>query len=219
MVNDCRWTLDALAIGYGAHAIIKPFSCAIECGDVVMVTGGNGTGKTCLLRTLAHEIPPVGGAFLKPDSFDYSNLGVVPQLTDLQPRLPITLREMVALGITGILDPYLKTSLSEALAVVGLNGKKSKQLWMQSSGGERQRALIARALIRRPKLLLLDEATSHLDSHSEDQLFTLLHQQCQKQNIAVVAVVHDHDLAHKWGTKQIALHNGQAQLSGWVADE
>ncbi len=209
------WRMEHLDVGFNANAIVSDISCSIALGDLVAITGANGVGKSCLLKTLAGELPPVAGRVLAPAGFAHDGLGVVPQLTDLEPRFPISLREMIALGASGIRDPFLKEHVDEALIAVGFNKKHAQQSWQRSSGGERQRALIARAFIRRPEILLLDEATNNLDVASTHLIFEKLHAKCAAKKLAIIAVLHDANLVSRYFNKNIHIADGHAKLSGW----
>jgi len=206
------WQLNDLAVGFGTRPVVTGLRATVRLGDLLAVTGANGAGKSCLLRTLAGELPPLAGAFRTPEGFGREGLGGVPQVTDLDPRLPITLREMAALGAAGLRDGFLREHLAEALATVGL-AERAEQSWRRSSGGERQRALVARALVRQPELLLLDEATSHLDeTAAAAELFASLRERCAEGRLAVIAAVHDRDLVRRWATQDLQLRAGGAEL-------
>jgi ABC-type Mn2+/Zn2+ transport system ATPase subunit len=204
-------TATELSVGFSNQPVLSSISLRIEHGMLICVLGPNGAGKSCLLRTLSGELPALAGRIERPDPDWRDRLGVVPQVTDLQLGLPITLREMVALGTAGFRDPFLREHLDQALATVALSDQ-ALQRWEASSGGERQRTLIARALVRRPELLLLDEASSHLDAGNSDRLFASLRERCDADRLAVVAAVHDAELAQRWATHRFTIEAGSWQF-------
>ena len=180
-----QWRIENLAIGFKQHRLISDINLTLSLGDRLAISGPNGSGKSCLLKTMAGTIPELDGAIIAPDYFSHALMGVVPQVTDFQPRLPVALKEMIALGVCASMQRASKANIQTALDTVGLSSKQSKQLWQRSSGGERQRALIARALIRQPQVLLLDEASSHLDPDSAHNIFTMLRERCAEKHNAV----------------------------------
>lgn len=210
------WEFNQVTVGYDKTPIVSNLNCQIAAGDVVVITGANGTGKSCLLRTVADEIPPLTGNIHSPANYSRLDLGVVPQINHIKPVLPITLKEMAALGAAGRRLPNLKAHLQEALATVGLVQGRELQSWQQSSGGERQRAVIARALVRRPQLLLLDEATNHLDATAAAKIFASLRQRCLAGELTILAVLHNQGLAKAFATKKIHLAQGRAHIQ-WAA--
>lgn len=209
--NTLEWSLADLVIGFNNHAIIHGISIIIKRGQFIAISGVNGSGKSCLLKTISGSLAPISGTMSVPGQHFASHGALVPQVTDLHLRLPITLAEMVELGLVGVGQSFVREKVSSALLAVGLENR-GRQLWQTSSGGERQRALIARALVRGPDLICLDEATSHLDAHGSDQCLEYLHQQCRQQRLAVLAVMHDHGLTERYATHELELAHGHAIL-------
>lgn len=214
-MNNRQWVLEQLSVGFGQRRVVSDISCTFGLGDLVTISGLNGSGKSTLLRTLSGELAPLGGRFFGPPGFDARNLGVVPQVSDLALRLPVSLREMAALGLAGLRDPFADEHLAEALRVADLDAGRARQDWMSSSGGERQRTLIARAIVRQPEVLLLDEPTSHLDEQAAGQFFKWLRQRCDAKELLALVVVHDQELSEQYANKRVELANGQAGMYGW----
>lgn len=206
-----RWRLADLSVGFVGRPVVEHIDLTVAAGELLVVTGANGAGKSCLLRTLSGELAPLAGAIHAPAGFAADGLGVVSQVTDLDPRLPITLGEMAILGLAGQRAPFVRERLAEALATVDLVGRAG-QSWNASSGGERQRALVARALVRQPEVLILDEASSHLDECAASVLFDRLGERCAAGHLTVIAAVHDHALARRHGTRHLHLSGGRATL-------
>ena len=207
------WRLKDLTVGYTKKELVTNVNCSIRTGDFVMITGANGTGKSCLLKTIGDELQPLSGSIERPSYFDQRDMGVVPQVSEINPVLPLTLEEMVGLGAAGIKVPFLKDQLAESVSVVGLDDGRSKQQWKNSSGGERQRALIARALVRRPRLLLLDEATNHLDAQAISDFFPRLAKVCEAGKLTIIAVLHNQTVAEQFATKKIHISEGKADIT------
>lgn len=205
-----RWFLRDLSIGYTTTPVASGLAASFALGDLVAMTGNNGSGKSCLLQTLAGGLQPLAGTIDSDGAYTSADVGVVPQVTDLQIRLPVSLREMVALGLTGlpaVQHAVRRERVDQALAMVDLEAQAG-QPWQASSGGERQRALAARALVRQPRLLLLDEPTSHCDPDAADQLFEQLSVRCAQRQSAVIVVVHDLTKVASYATHEWHLEGG-----------
>lgn len=208
-----QWQLHNVTIGFQQQALVSAIDISLELGDRLAISGPNGSGKSCLIKTMAGIIPVISGSISAPDYFSHAQLGVVPQVTDFQPRLPISLKEMVALGTCGSVKKTSKQHILQVLDSVGLTSKQVRQLWQHSSGGERQRALIARALIREPQVLLLDEASSHLDPENAHSIFSMLQERCKQKHMLFIAVVHDEHIAQTYCTQRLHMAHGAATLT------
>jgi ABC-type Mn2+/Zn2+ transport system ATPase subunit len=198
----------ALALGYRGREVLHDVDLEIGEGQFWFLVGPNGSGKTTLLRALLRELRPMRGALLcDPERVGPEHVGFVPQRSEINPALPTTLREFVGLGLVGLRVPAkeARARLRETLAEVGLAGFEERDHG-SLSGGENQRALLARALIRRPRTLLFDEPTSGLDLTSEHALLRLLERLNREEGLTVVVVSHDLSLAARYATHVAAFH-------------
>lgn len=202
-------------IGYGDRAILDGVNLEIHKGERWFFLGPNGSGKTTLLHGLLGLLRPQGGEFSFDSGFDRSKeLGFVPQRSTLSPALPTTVGEFLNLGIDGL-------SLSKAaghericwaLQEVGLQGKEDADYWALSVG-QRQRALVARALARHPRLLCLDEPTQGFDLPTEEFLLERLDQHSKQTGMAWVLVAHEFSQVVRYAT-HVALFGGGRVLAG-----
>lgn len=191
-----------LAIGHGERTLLAGVDLAVHRGEFWCWIGPNGCGKTTLLRTVLGEIPPRAGRLEPgPALQDRTRLGVVPQLCVLEPSLPTTLREFVDLGLVRSAVPRAERSAArtEALGRVGLADRARESFWALS-GGQRRRAMLARALVRRPELLLLDEPTEGLDVATREALLATIAELRRERGLTLVVVTHHLELARTLAT-------------------
>jgi len=186
---------------------------------VVSVVGPNGAGKSTLLRVLAGLIAPRRGHV----TLDGRELGtftraevarriaVVPQV--FETLFPFTVREVVALGRTARLGALGRASARDhvaterAIGELGLAALVDRRI-DEISGGERQRAVLAMALAQEGDVLLLDEPTAHLDPAHQLATLALVRELARTRGLAVVAVLHDLNLAAVAATRVLVLDGG-----------
>ena len=178
--------------------ILEGINLRVMPGDVYAILGPNGGGKTTLLKVILGLIPPDRGSVRILGGLPNEKrqlLGYVPQLATFDFHYPISVREMVLSGLlgrkTGILKTFTAadTALADkALATMGI-GHLADRAIRDLSGGEKQRAVIARALIGDPQVLLLDEPTVFVDAPTETQFYDILGNLAR--TITIVLVTHD----------------------------
>jgi zinc transport system ATP-binding protein len=191
-----------LDFAFGSNPVLRHVSLALEQGSTLGIVGPNGGGKTTLVRLLLGLLKPAAGTVevcgMSPaQAVRRGNvIGYLPQNAQTTGNIPITVGQLVRLGLagkTGMFQPYRKddTDFAEALmkrvGIADLAGKPVASL----SGGQLQRAYIARALAPRPKLLLLDEPTTGIDPAGQQRFIEFLQELKQELNLTVVFVSHD----------------------------
>lgn len=171
-----------LCVRHGATEVLHDISLALEPGEIVTVVGPNGSGKSTLLRALLGILPAAGGRITRAPGL---RIGYVPQRLMIDRILPITLRRFLSLP--------LRVSDAAAQAVlkrVGLEGQSGLQM-AALSGGQMQRALLARALLAEPQVLMLDEPTQGLDQPGEAAFYRLIEEVRAETGCAILMVSHD----------------------------
>jgi sulfonate transport system ATP-binding protein len=186
---------------FGARTVLDHLDLEIEAGEFVALLGHSGSGKSTLLRALAeldYQADGSGTLYAPP------SLSMVFQDSRLLPWLRVL--DNVVLGLRGAADRG-----RAALAEVGLAGRE--RAWPnQLSGGEQQRAALARSLVREPQLLLADEPFGALDALTRIRMQRLLRELCERHRPAVLLVTHDVDEATALADRVIVLQHGRAGL-------
>ncbi|GAB3278034.1 ABC transporter ATP-binding protein [Kineosporia babensis] len=183
---------------YGATVVLDGLDLDVGQGEFVAVIGRSGTGKSTLLRIVAGLEKPDQGTISSPDA-----VAVAFQEPRLMPWL--TVGANVALGLRE------KSRATAALAEVGLQDKA--EAWpLQLSGGQAQRASLARALTREPQVLLLDEPFGALDALTKLEMQALVGRLWRDHGWTVVMVTHDVDEAVRLADRVIVLGDGQIKL-------
>ncbi|MFT4090188.1 MAG: ABC transporter ATP-binding protein [Asticcacaulis sp.] len=187
---------------FGETTIIDGLDLDIAAGEFVSLLGRSGSGKTTLLRTLAGLDAPEDQNVTVP-----SARAVVFQDARLLPWQRV--RDNVALGLKG---PDIRARVEKALAEVGLSHRLDA--WpLTLSGGEAQRASLARALVREPSLLLLDEPFAALDALTRHRMHDLVLKLWQDHAPSVLLVTHDVDEAIALSDRILVLDKGRIVAS------
>ncbi|MDD2751584.1 MAG: ABC transporter ATP-binding protein [Candidatus Omnitrophica bacterium] len=212
--------INHLSGGYYKETIVNDVSFEVKKGDFLGIIGPNGSGKTTLLRLLSRILPVQKGTILL-EGEEISRMGLkkfcqrvafVPQDTAI--NFAFTVWEIVLMGRI----PHLKRLQPEskqdrqiaqnALAMTDTAGFKEKAI-NELSSGERQRVIIAKALTQEPVLLFLDEPTSHLDIGHQIQILDLLKKLNRQNNLTIVMVLHDLNLASEYCNRILLLSGGK----------
>jgi iron complex transport system ATP-binding protein len=207
-----------LAVGWNGRAVLRDIDLAVESGERVALLGSNGSGKTTLLRVLAGLAAPLEGELRWRGTAlpkGGARCRVVGYVLQAEAPVPFTVRQLVALGL-GTDGPPSAPQLAKVARVLADEGltELADRPCSTLSGGEWQRAVIARALVAAPALLLLDEPTSHLDPARRAALHERL---LRLRDQAVVLATHDLELAALCDRVMI-VGDGRAMAAGRPAD-
>ncbi len=192
-MSDWLLKADDLEVGYRRQALLPPVSFEIQERELWGIIGANGSGKTTLLKTLLGLLPPVAG---ESEQASELRVGYVPQRYGLDLSAPARVIDVVRQGVDrkwSFLNPLFVRSSAErvesAMRETDVESLASHQL-SELSEGQKQRVLIARALVSDPQLLVLDEPTSAMDSQSERATFELIEKLIEAHDLAVILVSH-----------------------------
>ncbi len=232
--SNVAYSLDQISFSYArgknaaSETVLKELSCLILSGRVLGILGPNGSGKSTLLKLLAKVFRPQHGTIelLGEPLSGLSQLDVarrvalVPQET-LQ-VFPFAIAEMVLMGRAphhqgwggwhweDSHDWAVAQNAMEELDVAHLGHR----LVTEVSGGERQRAVIARALVQEPQILLLDEPTAFLDLHHQLDIARIIKRLNRDRGLTVVLVSHDLNLASQYCDQVLMLNHGRLAAFG-----
>jgi zinc transport system ATP-binding protein len=189
-MNEIHWEprepplvrVENASLRLGGKEILSGVSLGVCRGEILTIIGPNGGGKTTLLRIMLGLLSPDQGQVTRAPGL---RIGYMPQRITFDPVLPLNVRRFLTLS-TPQPEPALLKVLEEVGAAALLNAP------MQNlSGGELQRVLMARALLRDPDLLALDEPAQGVDVHGQVELFGLISKISHERGCAVVMVSHD----------------------------
>lgn len=211
-----------LSVRYGRRQVLKEINFQVEAGSWVCLIGPNGAGKSTLLRALLGLLPYSGSIKYSEREIAAGRTGeiaFVPQ----RPEIPsgMRVRDYIYLGRAprdgwGVRNQSSDALVSKIMAESQLLGLANQYI-NQLSGGELQRALIARALAQEPKVMLLDEPTSALDLHHQIATLSLV-EAAQKRGVTVVTTMHDITLGAMFSSKFILLNDGEIAAEGSAND-
>ena len=174
--------LQNLSVTYGGNTVLSNVTFGIAPGEIVTIVGPNGSGKSTLLRSvIGAPMPSQGSVTRSPDL----RIGYVPQKLHIDPTLPMTVRRFLSLP-----DRVSDQQAVEALQQAGAGQLSSRQM-ADLSGGQFQRALLARALLCKPQLLILDEATQGLDQPGSAAFYQQIEPLRETLGCAILMVSHE----------------------------
>jgi iron complex transport system ATP-binding protein len=213
-----------LSVTLGRTPAVRSVSAIVERGEWLALIGPNGAGKTTLLRALAGLVSFVGTVRLEGRAVGSSTRREIARLVALVPQIPqtpseLTVAEYVLLGRTPHIG-YLATEnradrLAAERAIARLTLRPFAERPLGSlSGGELQRAVLARALAQEAPILLLDEPTSALDLGRQQQALELVDRLRRDDELTVISAMHDLSLAGEYADRLLLLDRGQIVSEG-----
>ena len=197
-------SLNQLQVGYLGKPILPPITIEIMPGQLWGIAGSNGCGKSTLLKTFLGLLPPISGSAVRHNNL---KIGYVPQRLGLDLNMPARVIDVVRGGVIqgwSFLDPLsvhqAKQRIEKAMTETRTQSIARCQI-AELSEGQKQRVLMARALVGEPNLLVLDEPTSAMDVTTEEDTLGLLEELRAQRDMSVVLVSHN-----LMGMAQVATH-------------
>lgn len=192
MESDIVAELKDVSIGYDEKSILDGISMQIKRGTLIGIVGPNGGGKTTLVKTLLGLMPPVKGSLSYTDNIKF---GYVPQNTTFDRIFPLSVREVVTMGRYSHIHflaspgPEDADKVLDAVKKVGIDHLLDRP-FRSLSGGEKQRALLAKAVVSEPDLLVMDEPTASIDQKGESEIMSLIDQMQASMKFTIIIVSH-----------------------------
>jgi putative ABC transport system ATP-binding protein len=212
-------------MGEAVIRAVDDVSLELPTGEFLALLGSSGSGKSTLLNLIAGLDRPTSGAVIahgqdlsKVSSLELARyrrqtVGMVFQSFNLLPRMTLEENVELPLRLAEVERGDRAARVQEALGRVGL-GKRITHRPSELSGGEQQRAAIARALVNRPKILLADEPTGNLDSTTGESILTLLKEIQKNPGMTIVMVTHERPLAERYADRLAVMGDGKLLSNG-----
>ncbi|HRS93323.1 MAG TPA: ABC transporter ATP-binding protein [Methanolinea sp.] len=221
-----RLEVRELSFTYEKRRVLDRVSLSVDEGEVVGILGPNGSGKTTLIKCINHILVPEGRVTFGEREVSAMSpmerarlMAYVPQALSI--GMAMTVFESVLMGRRphvswgiGEGDIARVTAVLEDLGLSQLAFRNATQI----SGGERQKVMIARALVQEPLLLLLDEPTSALDLRHQLEVMEIVRAHAAKKKTGVIMAIHDLNLASRFCDRVLVLSGGRVRGEGRPAD-
>lgn len=204
-----------LSFAYDGETVLSDVNFSIESGSYLCIVGENGSGKSTLMKGILGLKAQSAGTIEFGDGLKNTEIGYLPQQTELQRDFPASVYEVVLSGRLNSMGRRLfynsedKKAALENMERLGIEDIKDR-CYMELSGGQQQRVLLARAMCATKKLLLLDEPVTGLDPVATNEMYNLIKLINLCDNTSVIMISHDIHAAVRYATH--ILHLGNRQL-------
>lgn len=201
-----------LALAYEGHIVAQNINFEVNEGDYLCIVGENGSGKTTLMRALLGLMKVYSGKIEFGAGLKQTQIGYLPQRTDIQKDFPASCLEVVMSGNlnSGKFRPFYskedKRRTAQNMSLLGIQDF-SKKSFQDLSGGQQQRVLLARALCATEKLILLDEPVTGLDPLVTAEMYNIIKSLNREHGITVIMISHDISGALEGATHILHLHH------------
>lgn len=207
-------------LGQSVIRAVDGVSLSVRKGEFAALLGASGSGKSTLMNLIAGLDHPTSGkivvegqnlAELTPEQlaqYRRHTVGMVFQSFNLVPTMTLIENVELPMRFAEVERGEREARVQEALRAVGLSGRLEHRP-SEMSGGEQQRAALARALVNRPKLLLADEPTGNLDSKTGTEILDLIRSLNQSLGMTIIMVTHERALAERYADRMIFLGDGK----------
>lgn len=191
-----------LTIGYENKTLLSDMNFSIDNGNFVYILGENGAGKSTLIKCLLKLKKPLKGKITYCPQLKQTEIGYLPQQSDIQRDFPASVSEIVLsgclnkIGFKPFFSAKQKRKALHNMQLLGIEDIKNKS-YHELSGGQQQRVLLARSLCASSKALLLDEPTTGLDPIASAEFNKIIEKLNKEYRITVIIVSHDIDNALK----------------------
>lgn len=206
-----------LTMRFDTKTVFKDLSFQLKEDSMTALLGPNGTGKTTLINILMKLLVPTAGSF----KFDPKvRLGYVPQFRNIDAEYPLSIKSFVGLNAPALKVGNVKKEIERELKETHLLGIQNTRMG-EASGGQKQRAYLAQALLDHPNMIILDEATASLDPVAKEELMKLITHLNKEHGMTVLFVTHDVPLAKQYMSDYLYLNHQtikQGKMSEFKGD-
>ncbi len=214
-----------ISVNYAARTIVEDISFSLARGQIIVLLGANGAGKTTVLKSLNGSLPVAKGEITLDgdDVKSYSRREIARKIAvvaqENETKFPVSVLEFVLSGrfahgaAFGWETENDRRIALDCLRLCDLREYETR-LMNELSGGERQRVVLARALATEAQILLLDEPTANLDLAHQSLMFRLVRERCETCNTAAIVITHDLNLAAEFADRIILLGGGKIIAKG-----
>lgn len=196
-----------LTKSFGKQVVFKDINFKIADGEFVSIVGRNGAGKTTLVKILMGLDKKTSGEIVMGHK---NQIGYVPQFRNIDLDYPLNIEQFMRLNLKFTLNPQKRRHDSEEveriLQQTNLSEIRDRPLGL-ASGGEKQKAYLAQALVNRPEILILDESTASLDVDVKIQLMDLVSELNKKHGLTVLFITHDSELTKRYTKRALLFEN------------
>ncbi|MFD1465456.1 metal ABC transporter ATP-binding protein [Lapidilactobacillus mulanensis] len=204
-------TVKDLSMHFGNKDVFDRLNFEIQAGEKVSLIGHNGVGKSTLVKLIIGLLSPTSGQITLQDVDGHPlKVGYVPQFRNIDADAPLSINSFVALNIGKNWHPWLnnaeKKRVNDVLEQTNLMAIKHRPLAL-ASGGERQRAYLAQALLGDPDLLIMDESTASMDVDAKQVIMALVDRIVTEKKMALLFVSHDLELTIKYTDRYLLLQD------------
>lgn len=201
----------------GTRNGIFAINLTVEPGEMVAVVGRNGAGKSTLLNLISGYLKPDDGSIRCADTLTYHDFGVSAQRQTIDWYLNVEDNILIGAELVGIGKRAARESADRIMAILDLTALK-RRASDSLSGGQLQRAQVARALVHRPKIAILDEPTAGLDFHYSKRMFAYLSEQCGETGCSVLVSSHDLNMLETYCGKILVVDQGKQVFFGEMSE-
>ncbi|WP_300562504.1 ATP-binding cassette domain-containing protein [Companilactobacillus sp.] len=199
---------------FGKQVVFQNVNFKIEDGEFVSIVGRNGAGKTTLVKILMVLEKKTSGDIIMDHK---SRIGYVPQFRNIDLDYPLNIEQFMRLNLKFTLNPQKRkqdtATVDRILQQTNLTQLRDRPLGL-ASGGEKQKAYLAQALVNEPQVLILDESTASLDVDVKIQLMDLVQELNQKHGLTVLFITHDSELTKKYTKRALLFENKTVKSIG-----
>lgn len=191
--------IKGLTYSYGQTDVLDSVDLDIRAGDFAGIIGGNGTGKSTLVRLITGSLKPQSGE-IKISAVKEKKSPVISYVAQMQDKkkssFPATVEETVMMGLYSQIGAFRlpkkihRQKVQNALEMIGIE-IYGKRLIGELSGGQRQKVMIAKAIVNEPDILILDEPTTGVDRQSSENIYEILKMMNDNQHITILIISHD----------------------------